>query len=101
MSPGAMESILCYQLGGPHSANHTSYFADTACHLQSLYRLEGTEMAMPDSQKRELYQLLGEAFTLMAQGRPMDYAIASALSHQVWPFGMGDLERRITRAIEG
>jgi len=30
----------------------------------------------------------------------MDYAIASAMSHQVWPFGMGDLERRITRAIE-
>jgi hypothetical protein len=65
-----------------------------------LYWSEGTEMAMTDSQKRELYQLLGEAFTLMAQGWPMDYAIASALSHQVWPFGMGDLERRITRAIE-
>jgi hypothetical protein len=67
---------------------------------QALYWSEGTEMAMLDSQKRELYLLLGEAFTLTAQGRPMDYAIASALSHQVWPFGMGDLRKRITRAID-
>ena len=58
-------------------------------------------MAFTNSDKRTLYAILADAFTLMAQGRTIDDAIASATSHKIWPLGMADLEKRISRAVDG
>lgn len=41
-------------------------------------------MAMTYADNICRYMLLGEAFTLVAQGRPVGYAIAPDMSDQVW-----------------